>query len=395
MIGRPLSAEVARYVRANTSVDARILSPAPNDVSIATGRPNASGLLRSLQFLYFEGPEYQDAIRGLDPGAVRRLGVSYVHAPDWWVAGLPERAQARLRNPGLFRLLVRGGDDALYRVRPAFLELQSEPGTYEALRRAIPESASVYLAPSSEPLSWVRAASVLSHTRLFGTLKTHISMHYRSDFQPDRLDGTVTDLVVLPVRGIAPSGLPPDRRQPIWWNGELAVFDTAESVSPALVAPPPEPFRVRVSSVRAELGRVRFTATYLNEAGESWVGQDWLVTAVDASPWAFPNEFEAVALHGGVQWYAGQLTPMQATATYTYEFDPRGRRLAVVRESGAVSQVASSGDALGAGTWALGVRLRHDWYEAAFVPVMTITVAESGEVTFDAYEGTLGVRLTQ
>ncbi|MCY3895997.1 MAG: hypothetical protein OXG17_05965 [Chloroflexi bacterium] len=395
VIGNPLSAEVASYIRHHTEVDARILSATPNDLSIATGRPNASGLIRSLQFLYFEGPEYQDAIQDLDPGAVGRLGVTYVHAPDDWVEGLPERTQARLRNPDLFRLLVRGGDDALYRVRPAFLELPSEPGTYEALRRAIPESASVYLAPSSEPLSWVRAASALSHTRLFGTLKTHISMHYRSDFQPDPLEGGATDLVVLPLRGIAPSAFAPDRRQPIWWNDELAVYAPTGTVAPVAMPPPREPFRVNVSSVRAATGRVSFTATFINEAGETWEGQDWLVTAVDASPWEFPNEFEDDARHEGVQWYAGQLIPRQATATYTYDFDPRERRLAVVDASGAVTQVASSGDALGAGTWALGVRLRHDWYEAAFVPVMTITVSKSGEVTYQAYEGTLGVRLTR
>ena len=395
VIGRPLSAEVASFVRDHTSVDERILSPAPNGVSIATGRPNASGLTRSLQFLYFEGPEYQDAIGGLDPGAVRRLGVTYVHAPDSWVASLPERAQARLRNADLFDLLVRGDDDSLYRIRPSFLQLPSEPGTFEALRTAVPASATVYLAPSSEPLSWVRAASALSHTRLFGTLKTHISMHYRSDFQPDPLEGGATDLVVLPIRGISPSAFPPDRRQPIWWNDELAVYAPTGTVAPVVMPPPPELFRVNVSSVRAETGRVSFVATFINEAGATWEGQDWLVTAVDASPWAFPNAFEDDARHEGVQWYAGQLVPRQAAATYTYQFDPRGRRLVVVSDDGAPTQTASSGDMLDAGTWALGVRLRHDWYEAAFVPVMTITVAESGEVAFDAYEGTLGVRLTR
>ena len=180
-------------------------------------------------------PEYQDAIQGLDPGAVGRLGVSYVHAPNRWVAELPDSARARLRDPGLFDLLVQGGDDALYRIRPAFLELPSGPGTYEALRRAIPASTSVYLAPSSEPLSWVRAASALSHTRLFGTLKTHISMHYRSDFRPDPLDGGATDLVVLPLRGVAPSAFPPDRRQPIWWNDELAVYAPTGTVARVVV----------------------------------------------------------------------------------------------------------------------------------------------------------------
>ncbi len=394
VIGNPLSAEVATYIQGNTAVDARILSTSPNELSIATGRPNASGLIQSLQFLYFEGPEFQDAIHNLDPGAVGRLGVTFVHASDRWVEGLSEHAQARLRDPEFFDLVVTGGDDALYRVRPAFLELQSEPGSFETLRQTVPASTSVYLAPSSEPLSWVRAASALSHTRLYGTLKTHISMHYRSDAQPEPLEGGATDLVVLPLRGFAPSALPADHRQPIWWNDELAVFAPAGSVTPVM-DPPPEPFRVHVSSVRAAAERVSFSVTFFNEAGGDWVGQDWLVTAVDASPWAFPNEFEDDARHKGTQWYAGQLVPTQATATYSYEFDPRGRHLATVGDGGELDQVASSGDMLGAGTWTLGVRLRHDWYEAAFVPVMKLEISETGQVSFDAYEGTLGVRLTK
>lgn len=394
VIGMPMSVELASFVRDNTPVDARILSPSPNELSIVTGRPNASGMIRSLQFLYFEGPEYQDAIRALDPGAIRRLGVVYVHAPDRWVEGLPNLARDRLRDPSLFDFLVRHGDETLYRVRREFLDLQSEPNSFEALRQAVPASASVYLAPSSKPLSWVRAASALSHTRLYGTLKTHISMHYRSDFQPEPLEGEATDLVVLPVRGLAPSALAPDRRRPIWWNDELSVYAPAGTVTP-IMNPLPEPFRVQVSSVHADEGRIRFMATFFNEAGGGWVGQDWLVTSVDASPWSFPNDFEDDARHKGVQWYAGQLVPTQATASHTYELDSRRVRLAVLGDHGTASPVASSGDELGVGIWVLGVRLRHDWYEAAFVPVIKIEITESGETVYEAYEGSLGVRLTQ
>ena len=133
VIVNPLSAAVTDYIRHHTAVNARILTTAPNDLSIATGRPNASGLIQSLQFLYFEGPEYQDAIRILDAGAVRRLGLTYVHASDEWVVRLPERARERLQDPELFDLVARGENDALYRIRPAFLELQSEPGLVRVL----------------------------------------------------------------------------------------------------------------------------------------------------------------------------------------------------------------------------------------------------------------------
>ena len=394
VVESPLSAEVARYIRTHTPVDARILSEAPNDLSIATGRPNASGLIQSLQFLYFEGPEYQDAVRGLEPGAVRRLGIGYVHAWDPWVDRLPEQAQRWLRDPDLFEFLVRGSDDALYRVRPAFLELKSDAESLEALRQAVPASSSVYLAPSSKPLSWVRAASALSHTRLLGTLKTHISMHFRADFETEPLAGDTPDLVVLPVRGLAPSAFAPDRRAPIWWNDELAVYAPSGAVAP-LIDPPPERFSVRLSRVQMDSSQISFSAEFANRAAGAWVGQDWLVTAVDSSPWSFPHEFEEDGRHKGVQWYAGQLASSERSATHDYQFDPVVGHLAVRNDEGAFGPVASSGDGLNEGVWALGVRLRHDWYEAAFIPVMRIEVSESGEVSYQAYEGTLGVRLTQ
>ena len=394
VIQDPVSAEVAGYIRRQTGVDARILSEAPNDLSIVTGRPNASGLIQALQFLYFEGPEYRDAISQLDPGAVRRLGIDYVHAPNEWIDRLPAGARRRLQDPAFFDLLVRGDKDALYRVRPAFLELESEAGSFEALRQAVPASASVYLAPSSEPLSWVRAASALSHTRLYGTLRTHISMHVRSKLETERLNGVEPDLVVLPFRGLAPSALAPARREPIWWNDELAVYAPAGAVAPVM-DPAPQPFSVQLSDVRLDGGQIAFTVSYLNRAAGDWVGQDWLVTSVDASPWKFPDDFEDDGRHKGVQWYAGQLVSNEPSATHTYDFDPSRGRLEVRNDLGAFTPVESSGEGLGEGTWTLGIRLRHDWYEAAFIPVMTVVVAETGEVSYRVFEGELGVRLTR
>ena len=55
----------------------------------------------------------------------------------------------------------------------------------------------------------------------------------------------------------------------------------------------------------------------------------------------------------------------------------------------------SSGEGLGRGVWTLGVRLRHEWHEAAFIPVMKIVVAESGVVAYEAYEGELNARLAR
>ena len=41
------------------------------------------------------------------------------------------------------------------------------------------------------------------------------------------------------------------------------------------------------------------------------------------------------------------------------------------------------------GPWRL--RLRHDWWEAAFIPVARLEIAEDGAVTYEVYEGALGV----
>ena len=87
------SDQIAAWLRDNTEVDARVLSPLPHALTVTAGRPNASGFAQFLHPRPATGPEYLDAIRHLEPGAIRRLGFTFVHAPDDWVAGLPERAK--------------------------------------------------------------------------------------------------------------------------------------------------------------------------------------------------------------------------------------------------------------------------------------------------------------
>ena len=75
----------------------------------------------------------------------------------------------RLNDPNLFELLVRDGSESLYRIRPELLTLNAPPapGSYEALRRAVPASATVYILRPAEfdtrPL--MRTVWALSHTR--------------------------------------------------------------------------------------------------------------------------------------------------------------------------------------------------------------------------------------
>ena len=64
---------------------------------------------------------------------------------------LPDEAVEWLGDPNLFELLVRDESESLYRVLPAFLTLDAPPapGSYEALRQAVPESATILLSRGS------------------------------------------------------------------------------------------------------------------------------------------------------------------------------------------------------------------------------------------------------
>jgi len=391
---RPMSETVAEYIREQTPVDARILSQSPTEMSIATGRPNASAYSEFVQFVPVFGPEYLDAIRYLEPLAVRRLGASYVHASDDWVASLPEHAQRWLEDPALFNLLIRDGVDALFRVRPAFLDLETTPPaeSFEGLRQAVRASSTVYLSPSLEPVNSIRAAVVLSHTRLLGQARPTPTWHSRPHFPTEPLGDHTPDLIVTSAR-LAPSAFPLDKREPIWWNDEIAIYPLGRAANP-IMPPPSRPFSVELSDVQAADGRIAFTATFSDREPDEWKGQDWLVTSTDDSPWAIPREFEAdERRRSGSQWFGGQVVPGRGVTTYRFEFDPRMARLDVRNADGSYARAPSSGAGVEAGTWTLAARLRGDWWELAYIPLMSFTVSNAGEVSYKVYEGTLGAAL--
>ena len=399
LIGRyvmrtPMSKAVSDYIREHTAINARVLSPAPTEMSIVTGRPNASAYAEFVQFVPVYGPEYLDAIRYLEPVAVRRLGVTYIHASDAWIAGLPERARRWLQDPDLFELLIRDDVDALYRVQPAFLDLDTTPPpeSFEGLRRAIAASTTVYLSPALEPVNSIRAAVVLSHTRLLGRARPTPTWHSRPDFATEPLGDQTPDLIVTSAR-LAPSAFPLDRRRPIWWNDEIAIYPLGKAANP-IMPPPPRPFSVRVSDFHVADGRIVFTAIFSDRAPDQWKGQDWLVTSTDSSPWAIPREFEAdERRHSGSQWFGGQVVPGRGTTEHRFEFDPRSVSLQVEASDGSSAAAPSSGTSLEPGAWTLAVRLRGDWWELAFIPLMRFTVSSTSEVSYEVYEGTLGAAL--
>ena len=383
------SPPVVTYIRDHTAARARILSPYPHHLTVATGRPNASGFTGFIHFEPQLGPEYQDARRHLDSTAIRRLGFDYVHATDAWVATLSERAQRWLADPELFEPLVRADGDTLFRIQPAFLALDTPPApqSFEALRRTVPASATVYLPLAHDPVALIRLAAVLGHARLLGEVDT-TPVHLLTSIASEPPGGRIPDVGLLP-RGRL---YDVDRLGfiPIWWNDEHVAYATRPGIAPP-APPPPGPtanFTVRLRHERAAADGAAFTVTFSDRAPARWTGQDWLVIEVEDTPWTLPTEYEADGrTHVGVVWFAGQIVPGGGTVTHRYEFDARGPWLAVQGGVGAFVAVRTSGEELGPGTYVLAVRLRQAYLEAAVIPVLTVVVAEDGAVMYRAEAG--------
>ena len=395
---RHMTEPVADYIGAHTAVTARILSPSPGLMTVATGRPNASGFRSFAHLIAATGPAYVDAIRVLDPAAIRHLGFDYVHATDEWLASLPPRAVRRLEDPTYFELLIRDGADALYRVRPAFAQLDADPESFEALRRAVPPSATVYLSPTMDPENAARVASALAHARLYGRVPWSRLHPLRIPVRTAPLDGRTPDLVVVSTR-LAPSVFPfHEQRRPAWGNDEIAVYAPGGAISP--IAPPEAPtFSIRLSDVRQDDGRITFTATFADRAPERWTSQDWQVFSMDTTaPWAFPQLFDRDGpAHDDAQWHVGQLVAGVGLASFVYEFDARANRLSTQGADGRFTAVQASEREPVPGVWTLAVRLRESpsqgaWRDVALIPVVQFVVADDGEVAYTVYEGALSVK---
>ena len=390
------SERIAAYIRGNAAVDARVFSPSPHQITYATGRPNASGFAGLVHGLPADGTVYRDVLDHLEPAAVQRRGFEYIHAPDEWVDGLPEEAVDRLTNPRLFQLVVRDESESLYRVLPAFLSLDTPPApaSYEALRRAIPASATVYLLRPDDfdPRPLTRTAWALSHTRLLGHVGRTV-LHLVTPVQTEPLGNHVPDLIIAPA-GFSPWMFPAASRQPIWWNDETAVYALDGAVEPIMPPPPwaqPFPFSVQVSDQTQSDGRIAFTATFEDRAPDQWSGQDWVLVATEGRPWDIPTQLLPNGTPAIAIWFDGYLDPGGGTRSFGYEFDFHSHSLAVRRERGELRPLDRSEGVLESGGYLLAVRLRHEykpnhWRDAAIIPVLRITVSETGEVSYEVHE---------
>lgn len=406
-----LSPAVADYVQDHTPIDARVFTSLKNpwDLSVHTGRPNASGFVGQAYHTYHPGPEQLDVLGYLEPSAVRRLGIEYVHATDAWVATLPRRAREWLEDPRLFEPLVRDGGQALYRVRQAFLSLDvtPDPASFEALRQAVPPSATVYLVTPPRDDDTLLVGAALSHARLVGELDPlflHVVPPAR--WQVDPLTDEAPDLVVIPTdAGAWMFG--PSARAPIWWHDDAAVYAPAGAVPRLMNAPVPTgpasaepPVLVELTDVTVADGRIEFRASFDERTSQGWTSQDWVVLEGDRSPWAIPAEVFREGREPTIaKWFGGLLSAGSASTAHVYRFDAQRAELSVRNDQGDFVPLASSAAELGPGGYTLALRLRHEqqpsqWRDAAVIPVLRARVSDTGDVSYEILEDVLnGMRL--
>ncbi len=384
---------IAAFIRDNTTAETRVFSPEPLQMTYVTGRPNAIGYAGLVHLGARRGPQYHDVLHYLEPSAIRQLDFEYVHAPDSWVQGLPDQAADRLNDPRLFQLVVRDGAESLFRVLPVSLALDAPPapGSYEALRQAVPASATILLPEIFKSGLVNRTGWALYHAQLLGEIDP-ANMHLRSRWQVEPLGDHVPNFIVTPTRFV-PWMFPTDSRQPIWWNDETAVYALHGTVDP--IMPPPRteslPFGVTLSEVTTADRRIAFTATFDDGAPDQWTSQDWVLVEIQAPPWHLPIEVLRDGSAAIAMWFISYLNPGQGTTSLMYEFDVHAPSLAVRREHGLLKPLDRSEGVLDAGSYLLAVRLRHEyesnkWRDAAFIPVLRIEVSETGDVSYRAFE---------
>ena len=94
-------------------------------------------------------------------------------------------------------------------------------------------------------------------------------------------------------------------------------------------------------------------------------------------------------------WFVSYLNPGRGTSFLRYEFDFQVPSLAVRRENGVLKPLERSEGVLDSDSYLLAVRLRHEykpsqWRDTAIIPVLRITVSETGDVSYQIHEDVRG-----
>ena len=78
---------------------------------------------------------------------------------------------------------------------------------------------------------------------------------------------------------------------------------------------------------------------------------------------------------------------------HRYEFDPQSTlTLSRLDDQPDAPNCPRQAIGLEPGVWILAVRLRSDYQLAAFVPVVKVVISETGDVSYEVYEGEFGVK---
>ena len=377
--------EVVPGIKDHLEADASILSPSPFRLSIASGRPAPYGYIGFTQYSGLRGPEYLDAIEHLDPDAIRRLGVSYVHATPKWVNGLPERSRDWLQSPEYFKPLVQSDEGVLYEILQPFRDLAASPApeSFTALRILTGNGARVYIPPVVHPLERLSIAAALRRARLYGDLGD--PAHVRSTLGFSPYSGEELDFVVLPSR-LAPTGIPAHRRSPIWsrdTNSVYAVGDIENATSHQELAS----LSVDIGESRVSRGSIRFKVGFEVGDPSGWTGQDWVVIGDDGTRWAVPV-LQARAAH----WYGGQVNPSSRNLRVEYDWNVAMGTLQWSTGGGGFRAAQSSTSELVEGSYVLAIRLTLNGRERSILPILRIRVRPNGAFEFEFFEGPLAAR---
>ena len=381
-------AELASYIKDHLQGNASILSPNPMAISVASGRPSPYGYVDFTQYVGLRGPEYLDAIEHLDPDAIQKLGVDYVHATSKWVDGLPKRSRDWLESPEYFRPLFQADAGALYEILAPFSELVASPASesFNALRTLTGKGARVYISPAVHPLQRLSIAAALQEARLYGDLGNPVHVRSTLGFSP--YEDEDVDFLVLPSR-LSPTVIPTHLRSPVWSKGENAVYAVGD-VEDGAIRRKLAALWVDIEESRVDQQSTRFGIRFEIVDPDGWTGQDWVLIADDGTRWAVP-----VLQDRPVHWYSGQVDPSSDDLRVEYDWNVETGTLQWSTGGSEFLPAQSSTSELITGSYVLAMRLTLDGRERFVLPVLRVHVSQDGSIRFKFFEGPLVVEFIE
>lgn len=126
--------QVFDWITENLPPDARILSPTPVALTIATGRFGVFTAVGHNQNEPYPGLNFIHAWETLDGPAIQAMGATHLHIRDLDFSNLPPEALSRLEDRDLFQLIFTGSDisssstaQRLYRIQSRTLDQHPSP----------------------------------------------------------------------------------------------------------------------------------------------------------------------------------------------------------------------------------------------------------------------------